>query len=306
MTRIAFIGLGNMGGGMAANQAKAGHEVHAFDLSEAAVAKAVAAGCRAAGSAASAVADADVVITMLPAGPHVRAVYADQIAPAAKAGALFIDCSTIDVDSARAVATAMTGKGFRFADAPVSGGTAGAEAGTLAFMVGCEERHFAEVEAVLQPMARAIIRAGAHGAGQAAKICNNMVLGVSMIAVCEAFALAEKLGLAPDKFFEIASKSSGQCWSLTSYAPWPGLVETAPSNRGYEGGFATAMMLKDLKLAQEAAAKSGASTPMGAQAEALYALFDRLGAGGKDFSAILQLLRGQSPETHHAPPPQGI
>ena len=306
MTRIAFIGLGNMGGGMAANQAKAGHEVHAFDLSEAAVAKAVAAGCQAAGSAADAVTDAEVVITMLPAGPHVRAVYADQIAPNAKPGALFIDCSTIDVDSARAVATAMTEKGFKFADAPVSGGTAGAEAGTLAFMVGCPERDFAAVEAVLQPMARAIIRAGDHGAGQAAKICNNMVLGISMIAVCEAFALAEKLGLAPDKFFEIASKSSGQCWSLTSYAPWPGLVETAPSNRNYEGGFATAMMLKDLKLAQEAAAKAGASTPMGAQAEALYALFDRLGAGGKDFSAILQLLRGQSPETHHAPPPQGI
>jgi 3-hydroxyisobutyrate dehydrogenase len=306
MTRIAFIGLGNMGGGMAANQAKAGHEVHAFDLSPAAVAKAVAAGCRAAGSAAAAVADADVVISMLPAGPHVRAVYADQIAPAAKPGALFIDCSTIDVDSARAVATAMTKKGFRFADAPVSGGTAGAEAGTLAFMVGCEERHFGDVEAVLQPMARAIIRAGDHGAGQAAKICNNMVLGVSMIAVCEAFALAEKLGLAPDKFFEIASKSSGQCWSLTSYAPWPGLVEAAPSNRDYEGGFATAMMLKDLKLAQEAAAKSGASTPMGAQAEALYALFDRLGAGGKDFSAILQLLRGHSPGAPHAPAPQGI
>jgi 3-hydroxyisobutyrate dehydrogenase len=306
MTRIAFIGLGNMGGGMAANQAKAGHEVHAFDLSEAAVAKAVAAGCQASGSAAAAVAQADVVITMLPAGPHVRAVYGDQIAPAAKPGALFIDCSTIDVDSARAVARAMTDKGFRFADAPVSGGTAGAEAGTLAFMVGCEESQFADVEAVLQPMARAIIRAGDHGAGQAAKICNNMVLGVSMIAVCEAFALAEKLGLAPDKFFEIASKSSGQCWSLTSYAPWPGLVESAPSNRDYEGGFATAMMLKDLKLAQEAAAKSGASTPMGAQAEALYALFDRLGAGGKDFSAILQLLRGQAPEPGRPPAIQGI
>jgi 3-hydroxyisobutyrate dehydrogenase len=292
MTRIAFIGLGNMGGGMAANQAKAGHEVHAFDLSEAAVAKAVAAGCRAAASAAGAVADADVVITMLPAGPHVRAVYAEQIAPAAKAGAVFIDCSTIDVDSARAVATAMTGKGFRFADAPVSGGTAGADAGTLAFMVGCEERHFAEVEAVLQPMARAIIRAGDHGAGQAAKICNNMVLGVSMIAVCEAFALAEKLGLAPDKFFEIASKSSGQCWSVTSYCPVPGVGPQTPADSGYAGGFATAMMLKDLKLAQEAAARSGAATPMGAGAEALYALFAAQGFAAKDFSAVLQMLRG--------------
>jgi len=296
MTRIAFIGLGNMGGGMAANQAKAGHEVLAFDLSEGALDRARSAGCVPAASAAAAVAGADVVITMLPAGPHVRAVYRDEVIPNARSGALMIDCSTIDVESARAVAAEVTGAGFRFADAPVSGGQAGADAGTLAFMVGCDEGHFPEIEALLQPMARAVIRAGDHGAGQAAKICNNMVLGVSMIAVCEAFALAEKLGLAPDKFFEIASKSSGQCWSLTTYAPWPGLVETAPSNRNYEGGFATAMMLKDLKLAQDAAAKAGASTPMGAQAEALYALFDRLGAGGKDFSAILQLLRGQTPQ----------
>ncbi|HPA38610.1 MAG TPA: 3-hydroxyisobutyrate dehydrogenase [Phenylobacterium sp.] len=295
MTRIAFIGLGNMGGGMAANQAKAGHEVSAFDLSAAALQRAVAAGCKAAATAGEAVEGADVVITMLPAGAHVRAVYANDVLPRAKAGALLIDCSTIDVESARAVAAQAVAAGFRFADAPVSGGAAGAEAGTLAFMVGCVEADFADIEPVLEPMARAVIRAGDHGAGQAAKICNNMVLGVSMIAVSEAFALAEKLGLAPDKFFEIASKSSGQCWSLTSYSPWPGLVETAPSNRDYEGGFATAMMLKDLKLAQDAAAKAGASTPMGAQAEALYALFDRLGAGGKDFSAILQLLRGEAP-----------
>ena len=295
MTRIAFIGLGNMGGGMAANQAKAGHQVSAFDLSEAAVTKAVAAGCLAPGSVAVAVADADVVITMLPAGPHVRDVYADQIGPNAKPNTLMIDCSTIDVDSARVVATAMTARGFRFADAPVSGGTAGADAGTLAFMVGCAETEFATIEAVLAPMARAVIRAGDHGAGQAAKICNNMLLGISMIGVSEAFALAEKLGLEADKFFDIASKSSGQCWSLTSYAPWPGLVESAPSNRDYVGGFSTAMMLKDLKLAQEAAAKAGAATPMGAQAEALYALFDRQGAGNKDFSAILQWLRGVAP-----------
>ncbi|MDB5428454.1 MAG: mmsB, partial [Phenylobacterium sp.] len=192
MTRIAFIGLGNMGGGMAANQAKAGHEVLAFDLSAAALQKAVAAGCVAAGSAAAAVKNADVVITMLPAGQHVRAVYHDEIAPNAKPGALLLDCSTIDVESARAVASGMTKLGFRFADAPVSG-------------------------------------------GQAAKICNNMVLGASMIAVCEAFALAEKLGLDPERFFEIASKSSGQCWSLTSYCPWPGPVPAAPSNRNYEG-----------------------------------------------------------------------
>src|SRR6201989_3240308 len=295
MTRIAFIGLGNMGGGMAANQAKAGHEVLAFDLSAAALQKAVAAGCRAAGSAAAAVKDADAVITMLPAGQHVRAVYAAEILPNAKAGALLIDCSTIDVESARAVAKDAAAQGFRFADARVSGGAAGAEAGTLAFMVGCAEADFPAIEAVIAPMARATIRAGDHGAGQAAKICNNMVLGATMIVTCEAFALAEKLGLEAERFFEIASKSSGQSWSLTTYCPWPGPVPTAPSNRNYEGGFATAMMLKDLKLAQEAAAKAGASTPLGASAEGLYALFDRLGGAGKDFSAILEMLRGKLP-----------
>ena len=295
MTRIAFIGLGNMGGGMAANQAKAGREVMAFDLSAVAVDKAVAAGCSRAAVVADAVAGADMVITMLPAGAHVRQVYAEQVLVHAPKSALLIDCSTIDVDSARAVAGQAKTAGYRFADAPVSGGTAAAEAGTLAFMVGCDETDFAAVEDALSPMSRITIRAGDHGAGQAAKICNNMVLGVSMIAVCEAFALAEKLGLDADRFFEIASKSSGQCWSLTSYCPWPGPVPTAPSNRDYEGGFATAMMLKDLKLAQEAAAKAGAATPLGAAAEGLYALFDRLGGGGKDFSAILELLRGRAP-----------
>ncbi|MFA5601281.1 MAG: 3-hydroxyisobutyrate dehydrogenase [Phenylobacterium sp.] len=291
--QVAFIGLGNMGGGMAANQAKAGRRVAAFDLSEAALAKAAEAGCTPSASAAEAVSGADAVVTMLPAGPHVRQVYAEWVLPNAKDGALLIDCSTIDVESARAVASEAKAKGFAFADAPVSGGVAAAAAGTLAFMVGCDEIDFAGVEEVLQPMARAVIRAGDHGAGQAAKICNNMVLGASMIAVCEAFALAERLGLAPERFFEIASQSSGQCWSLTSYCPWPGPVEAAPSNRGYEGGFAVAMMLKDLKLAQEAAARSGAAAPLGAQAEALYALFDKLGYGGKDFSAILQLIRGK-------------
>ncbi|MBI1198087.1 MAG: 3-hydroxyisobutyrate dehydrogenase [Phenylobacterium sp.] len=297
MTRVAFIGLGNMGGGMAANQAKAGREVMAFDLSAAALDRARGQGCKAAPSASQAVAGADVVITMLPAGAHVRKVYAEDILPHAPKSALLVDCSTIDVDSARAVAAQAKAAGFRFADAPVSGGTAAADAGTLAFMVGCDEPDFAAVEAALEPMSRITIRAGDHGAGQAAKICNNMVLGISMIGVCEAFALAEKLGLDGERFFEIASKSSGQCWSLTSYCPWPGPVPAAPSNRGYEGGFATAMMLKDLKLAQEAAAKAGAAAPLGAAAEGLYALFDRLGGGGKDFSAILEMLRG------HAPPP---
>jgi 3-hydroxyisobutyrate dehydrogenase len=295
MTRVAFIGLGNMGGGMAANQAKDRRAVKAFDLSAAALQKAVAAGCAQAGSAAEAVKDAEVVITMLPAGQHVRQVYANDILPNAPTSALLIDCSTIDVESARAVAAQAKDKGFRFADAPVSGGTAAAEAGTLAFMVGCDEADFAAVEAALKPMSRITVRAGDHGAGQAAKICNNMVLGISMIGVCEALALAEKLGLDPVKFHEISSQSSGQCWSLTSYCPWPGPVPAAPSNRNYEGGFATAMMLKDLKLAQEAAAKAGAATPLGAQAEGLYALFDRLGGGGKDFSAILELFRGKAP-----------
>lgn len=295
MTRVAFIGLGNMGGGMAANQVKAGHEVRAFDLSPQALERAAAAGFRPSQTAAEAVSEAEVVVSMLPAGAHVRQVYAEEVFGRAPASALLIDCSTIDVESARAVAEQARAAGYRFADAPVSGGTAAAEAGALTFMVGCQDADFAAVEAALQPMAKAVVRAGGPGAGQAAKICNNMVLGVSMLGVCEAFALAEKLGLEPERFFEIASQSSGQCWSLTSYCPWPGPVPAAPSNRGYQGGFATAMMLKDLKLAQEAAAKAGAATPLGAQAEAIYALFDRLGGGGKDFSAVLEFLRGNAP-----------
>jgi 3-hydroxyisobutyrate dehydrogenase len=293
MTRIAFIGLGNMGGGMAARQVVGGREVMAFDLSEAAVKKVVKAGAHGAPSVAKAVEGADAIITMLPAGPHVRKVYDEHILPHAPKTALLVDCSTIDVESARAVAKQAKAAGFRFADAPVSGGTAAADAGTLAFMVGCDEADFAAVEDALKPMSRVTIRAGDHGAGQAAKICNNMLLGISMIGTCEAFALAEQLGLAPDRFFDIASKSSGQCWSLSTYAPWPGVGPQTASDRNYEGGFATAMMLKDLKLAQEAAAKSGASTPLGAQAEAVYALFDRLGYGGKDFSGVLQMLRGK-------------
>lgn len=296
MTRVAFIGLGNMGGGMAANQARAGHQVRAFDLSADALARATTAGCEAAASVAEAVADAEVVITMLPAGPHVRTVYAEQVFKSAPTSALLIDCSTIDVETARDVARQAGEAGFRFADAPVSGGVMAAEAGTLAFMVGCDAGDLPAVEAALEPMSRATIRAGEHGAGQAAKICNNMLLGVSMLGVCEAFALAEKLGLAADSFFEIASKSSGQCWSLSTYCPVPGVGPQTPADRGYEGGFATAMMLKDLKLAQGAAAQVGASTPMGAQAEALYALFAANGFGGKDFSAVIQLLRGRLSE----------
>jgi 3-hydroxyisobutyrate dehydrogenase len=295
MTTIAFIGLGNMGAGMAANLAKASHDVLAFDLSAAALERARGSGCRVAASAAEAVAEADTVITMLPAGAHVRQVWTEAVIPAARQGALLIDCSTIDVDSARAVSAAAAGadKALRAADAPVSGGIMAADAGTLAFMVGCDADQFPAVEAILTPMARAVIHAGAAGAGQAAKICNNMLLGISMLGTCEAFALAEKLGLDPLRFFDIASKSSGQCWSLTSYSPWPGPVPSAPSNRGYEGGFLTALMSKDLKLAQDAAAKAGAATPLGSQAQALYALFETLGYGQKDFSAVLQLMRGR-------------
>jgi 3-hydroxyisobutyrate dehydrogenase len=293
MTRVAFIGLGNMGSGMAANQAKAGREVIAFDLNTEAMARAKEQGMSAAGSAAEAVNDADIVITMLPAGKHVSEVYLESILPNARKDALLIDCSTIDVDTARTVARDAAMQGFRAADAPVSGGTAAASGGTLTFMVGCREQDFPEFEEALKPMAKAVIHAGASGAGQAAKICNNMLLGISMIGVCEAFVLAERLGLDPQKFHDIASKASGQCWSLTSYCPWPGPVPAAPSNRGYEGGFATAMMLKDLKLAQDAAEASGASTPLGGAAEALFAEFAERGHAGKDFSAILEMLRGK-------------
>jgi 3-hydroxyisobutyrate dehydrogenase len=293
MTRIAFIGLGNMGSGMAANQAKAGREVVAFDLSAEALARAKEHGMTPVSSAAEAVKDANVVITMLPAGSHVREVYMDAILPNAPKDAVLIDCSTIDVDSARTVARDASMQGFRAADAPVSGGTAAAEGGTLTFMVGCREQDFADVEEALKPMAKAIIHAGDNGAGQAAKICNNMLLGISMIATSEAFALAETLGLDAQKFFDIASKASGQNWSLTSYCPWPGPVPTAPSNRDYEGGFAAAMMLKDLKLAQDAADATGSPTPLGGAAEAIYTELVNAGFGGKDFSIVLQMLRGR-------------
>jgi 3-hydroxyisobutyrate dehydrogenase len=296
MGHVAFLGVGAMGLGMATRLAGSGQAVVAYDVSAEALARAVAAGCTAAGSAREAVSGADVVITMLATGAQVASLYADVIVPNAAKGALAIDCSTIDVETARTVAALAAAAGLRPVDAPVSGGTMAAEAGTLAFMVGCDEPLFEIVRQALSPMARVVIHAGGAGAGQAAKICNNMVLGISMLGVCEAFGLAEKLGLAPERFFEIASQSSGQCWSLTTYCPWPGPVPTAPSNRGYEGGFLSALMLKDLKLAQEAAAKSGASTPLGAQAEAIYALFDRLGYGRKDFSAVLQLLRGSLDE----------
>ena len=231
---------------------------------------------------------------MLPAGQHVSDVYLQSILPHARKDALLIDCSTIDVDSARTVARDASMQGFRSADAPVSGGTAAAQGGTLTFMVGCREQDFADFEEALKPMGKAIIHAGSSGAGQAAKICNNMLLGISMIGTCEAFVLAERLGLDPQKFFDIASKASGQNWSLTSYCPWPGPVPAAPSNREYDGGFAAAMMLKDLKLAQDAAEAFGASTPLGGAAEALFSEFVQRGHAGKDFSGIIQMLRGKA------------
>ncbi|MAC88151.1 MAG: 3-hydroxyisobutyrate dehydrogenase [Maricaulis maris] len=292
MARIAFIGLGNMGSGMAANLVKAGHEVHAFDLSADAVAQAVAQGAVAAASAPDAVTGSDAVVTMLPAGKHVRGVYEGQIFDAAAPGTLFLDCSTIDVDSARHVGGLAVEKGFRFVDAPVSGGVAAAQAGTLTFMVGGTEADFAAAEPILDAMGKAVIRAGDVGSGQAAKICNNMLLAITMIGTCEAFALAEKLGLDAQNFYDISSKASGQSWSMTSYCPVPGPIPTTPANNGYKPGFATAMMLKDLKLAQDAAQSAGATTPLGAQAEALYAMFDNLGGGSSDFSGIYKLLDG--------------
>ena len=290
MARIAFIGLGHMGGGMAPNLAKAGHEVRAFDLVPEAMEKAAESGCQPASSAADAVKDADVVITMLPAAQHVRKVFHDDVAPNAKPGALLIDCSTIDVASAREVGEALNSHGFDFVDAPVSGGIAAAAAGTLALMVGGTDEQFERARPILEPMAKAVIHAGQLGAGQAAKICNNMILGATMIATCEAFVLAQKLGLDPQVFFDISSKASGQSWSMTSYAPVPGVGPETPADHDYEGGFAAALMLKDLKLAADAARSVGAYTPMGGEAEELYQRFVERGGGAKDFSGIIKMI----------------
>jgi 3-hydroxyisobutyrate dehydrogenase len=290
MARIAFIGLGHMGGGMAPNLAKAGHEVSAFDLVPEAVNHAAEGGCTAAGSAADAVKGADVVITMLPAAKHVRAVFHDDVAPNAAPGTLLIDCSTIDVASAREVGEEMQAKGFEFVDAPVSGGIAAAAGGSLTFMVGGSDEAFAKAQPFLDPMAKAVIHAGQLGAGQAAKICNNMILGATMAVTCEAFVLAQKLGLDPRVFFDISSKASGQSWSMTSYAPVPGVGPDTPADHDYEGGFAAALMLKDLKLADEAAKSVGAYTPMGGEAEELYQRFVDRGGGNKDFSGLIKMI----------------
>jgi len=291
MTKIAFIGLGNMGNPMAANLVKAGHEVNGFDLLPENLAKAEKSGVFRAENARKAIEGADAVITMLPAGKHVLTVYEDILAKAA-AGTLFIDSSTIDVASARVAHLMARKHGHLSVDAPVSGGVVGAEAGSLTFMAGGSAEAFAKAEPILKPMAGRIVHCGDGGAGQAAKICNNMILGISMIGVAEAFVLAEKLGLSHQALFEVASASSGQCWSLTTYCPVPGPVPTSPANRDYQPGFAASLMLKDLRLAQEAAQTAGAVTPLGAEAAQIYALFDAMGQGGRDFSGIISLLRG--------------
>jgi 3-hydroxyisobutyrate dehydrogenase len=280
-----------MGGPMAASLVKAGHDVWGFDLSEASRNAAVSSGVNAATTLAQAALNADCIITMLPKGQHVLAVWSD-LASLIPEGTLLIDCSTVDVESARKAHALGSAMGCLSLDAPVSGGTTGAEAGTLTFMVGGSESAFASGKAILEAMGRKIVHCGGDGSGQAAKICNNMILGISMIGVCEAFGLAEKLGLSHQALFDVASTSSGQCWSLTTYCPVPGPVPTSPANNDYRPGFATALMLKDLLLSQEAAQQSGAATPLGAHAADLYARFEAAGHGGEDFSAIIKMLQG--------------
>jgi 3-hydroxyisobutyrate dehydrogenase len=293
MATLGFIGLGNMGAPMAANLVKAGHRVSGFDVVAARAEALAAKGGEAAATAGEAAGAGELVITMLPAGPDVRAVYLGEggVLARARKGALLIDCSTIDVDTARAVAAAAAAAGFAMLDAPVSGGVIGAETAGLTIMVGGEAAAFDRGRPVLEAMGRTIVHAGPAGNGQAAKICNNMMLGVSMIAVCEAFSLAERLGLEAQTLFDISAKSSGQCWALTSYCPVPGPVPASPANRDYAPGFTAAMMLKDLRLAQQAAGANAAPTPLGAAAANLYQLFVDEGAGRLDFSAIYRFIR---------------
>jgi 3-hydroxyisobutyrate dehydrogenase len=293
MATIGFIGLGNMGAPMAANLVKAQHQVTGYDLVAAQIAALEAQGGHAAASMIEAATAGDIVVTMLPAGPQVRQVYLgpDGIIARARTGALLIDCSTIDVETARFVAAEAAKAGFEMLDAPVSGGTIGADAATLTFMVGGAASAFARAESILQKMGRTIVHAGPAGNGQTAKICNNMMLAVSMIGVCEGFALAEKLGLPTQTLWDICSKSTSQSWAMTNYCPMPGPVPAAPSNRGYAAGFTAAMMLKDLRLAQAAAGQSAATTPLAAAAANLYQLFVDGGTGGLDFSAIMKLMR---------------
>ena len=290
MARVAFIGLGNMGGGMAANLVKAGHEVAAFDLAEPAIERARGNGCEIATSASKAVTGADAVVTMLPAGKHVAQVYREEVFGKAPTNAILIDCSTIDVATARSVEEEAAAAGYTMVDAPVSGGIAAADAGTLTFMVGGSEEGFGKAQAILEKMGKAVIHAGGAGSGQAAKICNNMLLGATMAATCEAFALAEKLGLDLQTFYDISSKASGQSWSMTSYCPVPGVGPETPADRNYEGGFAAALMLKDIRLEMDAGKEAGAYTPMGGEAEELYGRFVDRGGGTKDFSALIKMI----------------
>jgi 3-hydroxyisobutyrate dehydrogenase len=294
MARIGFIGLGNMGLPMAQNLIKARHQVEGVDVNPVAVAKLKEAGGTPVDMAAVAAARADVVITMLPAGKQVREVYLgpDGIIESTNEGTLLIDCSTIDVETARAVAAAAQAKGLLMLDAPVSGGVGGAAAATLTFMVGGPVQAFTRAESILQKMGKTIVHVGGAGNGQAAKICNNMILAISMIGVSEGFVLAEKLGLDHQKLFDIVSKSSGQCWAMTSYCPVPGPVPTSPANRDYQAGFTAAMMLKDLKLAQDAAKASGANAALGADAAKIYSHYVESGEAAKDFSGIIRFVRG--------------
>jgi 3-hydroxyisobutyrate dehydrogenase len=294
MAKIGFIGLGNMGLPMAQNLIKAGHPVCGYDVNGAALDKFAAVGGIAVRSLDVASMGVDLVITMLPAREQVREVYLGQggVLASAAAGTLLIDCSTVDVETARAVAAAARVNELDMLDAPVSGGVAGAQAGTLTFMVGGGERPFERAKPVLEAMGKSIILAGSAGSGQAAKICNNMILGISMIAVCEAFVLADKLGLDPLKLFEISSQSSGQCWSMTSYCPVPGPVPASPANHDFQPGFTAAMMLKDLKLAQDAARLTRTVSPLGAGAAAIYQRFVEDGGEAVDFSGIIRFLRG--------------
>jgi 3-hydroxyisobutyrate dehydrogenase len=291
VSTIAFIGLGNMGGPMAANLVKAGHRVVGYDVSGPAIESAVGAGVEPARTIAAVVAGAEVVITMLPAGTHVLAVW-PEILQSTPSGTLLIDSSTIDVASARSAHEMAKERGCLSLDAPVSGGTGGARAATLTFMAGGAEEAFSRARPILEKMGKNVFHCGGAGSGQAAKVCNNMILGISMIGVSEAFALADKLGLSHQALFNVASTSSGQCWSLTSYCPVPGPVPASPANSGYKPGFSAALMLKDLRLAQEAALASGANTPLGAEAAHLYGLFAGLGHGSDDFSAIIKMIQG--------------
>lgn len=292
MARIGFIGLGNMGLPMANNLLAAGHRVTGFDLVASAVEAFAAAGGAVADRATATLDGAEVVITMLPEGKHVRAVYGDTVLGAAPAGALLIDCSTIDVDTARSVATDAETAGFDMVDAPVSGGTGGAEAGTLTFMVGGPDSAFARAKPYLDVMGKTIVHTGGAGNGQAAKICNNMILGISMIAVCESFSMAEKLGLDAQTLFDITSTSSSQCWAMTSYLPVPGPVPASPANRDYQPGFTAAMMAKDMNLAQDAAKSTGHNAELGAHALKLYEQFITTGGAPQDFSGIYRMIHG--------------